>query len=119
MPKPLLWTVGATLLVALAAWAEPDPALYLAPPSDAVVLFDGTSGDSFVTQLGAAAQVLDGALSIMPGKGDLVTREAYGFGQYHLEYRRPQGALSTVAVLGSLSFQSDRHHRLTAGRRST
>lgn len=101
MPKLSLWTLAPAMLTTFAARAEPDPALYLAPPSDAVILFDGTSGEAFRTQVGAPVQVKNAVLAIEPGSVDLASRDSYGFGQYHLELERPPDAIPTLGVCGA------------------
>src|SRR5205085_131453 len=55
------------------------PLSYTPPPPDALVLFDGTSLDAFEHADGKATQwtLTDGALEIVPGTGDLYTREQF------------------------------------------
>lgn len=62
-------------------------------PEDAVVLFDGTSVDGWVSKkTGEAAEweVKDGCLCVVPGKGDIRTKEEFGDAQLHLEFRSPE-----------------------------
>lgn len=56
-----------------------------APPSDATVLFDGTSADAFT---GGPWAIEDGAL-VVNGKGNVRTKEHFGDCQLHLEWRAP------------------------------
>ena len=58
-------------------------------PSDAKVLFAGTDTEAWETQDGRPIgwKVMDGALVVTPGSGDIRTREAFGDVQLHLEFR--------------------------------
>jgi hypothetical protein len=63
------------------------------PPSDAVVLFDGTSLDAWQPQA-TAWSVKDGAITSAPrsgggGENALVTKATFGDVQLHLEFRSP------------------------------
>jgi hypothetical protein len=68
----------------------PAGSLSVKPPSDAKVLFDGSSADAwtFANKPGAW-QVKDGAM--IAGGGDLRTKESFGAVQLHLEWRLPAG----------------------------
>lgn len=64
-----------------------------APPSDAIVLFDGSSLEAWQAQ-GAAWTVSDGVMTVPPrapgsGESALVSRESFGDVQLHLEFRSP------------------------------
>ena len=61
------------------------------PPSDAVVLFDGTDLAKWESNKGGPAQwkVEDGALVVAPGKGDIHTKQAFGDCQLHVEWAEP------------------------------
>ena len=61
------------------------------PPSDAVVLFDGTDLAAWVGQDGEAAQwtVRHGYAEVVPGTGDISTREHFGDCQLHVEWAAP------------------------------
>jgi hypothetical protein len=65
----------------------------MAPPSDAIVLFDGRSlanWRSADTTKGAAPwTVVSGAMVIKPGSGDIMTRRAFGDVQLHIEWSTP------------------------------
>lgn len=62
-----------------------------APPSDAIVLFDGTSTDHFVDHKGNPIQwkVEDGAMTVVKGTGDIHTKKSFGDIQLHIEWRSP------------------------------
>src|SRR5262249_31589191 len=63
-----------------------------APPSDAVVLFDGKDLSQWQQQKdGAPAKwsVADGAFTVVKGAGDIQTRRGFGDCQLHIEWRTP------------------------------
>lgn len=62
-----------------------------APPSDAVVLFDGTNLDKWISPDNAAPKwkIEDGAVTVVPGTGSLTTKESFGDCQLHIEWRSP------------------------------
>jgi hypothetical protein len=61
------------------------------PPSDAIVLFDGTSLSEWQSADGTAARwaVRDGYLEVAPGTGAIATRRSFGDLQLHLEWAAP------------------------------
>jgi hypothetical protein len=67
------------------------PLPYTPAPSGALVLFDGKSVDAFRHGDGSAPKwkVVDGALEVEPGSGDLYTRELLGSVRLHIEFRVP------------------------------
>lgn len=70
----------------------PVPAVPWSPPSDAVVLFDGVGLDAWrAAKDGGAAgwRVENGAIEVVPGTGDIETREGFGDCQLHLEWMAP------------------------------
>lgn len=69
-----------------------DPGNASQAPSDAVVLFDGTSLAAWEHPNGKAAQwiVEAGAFTVKRGTGTLQTKQAFGDMQLHLEWRSPQ-----------------------------
>jgi 3-keto-disaccharide hydrolase len=72
--------------------AAVDPGPPGTPPSDAVVLFDGKDLSRWRSRNGEPGwEVKDGVLTVAPGKGDLITRDAFGDIQLHLEWRIPAG----------------------------
>jgi len=63
-----------------------------APPSDAVILFDGKNLDAWKSANGdgpARWKVVDGEMIVAPGTGDIVTRAAFGDVQLHIEWYAP------------------------------
>ncbi|RMH12279.1 MAG: DUF1080 domain-containing protein [Planctomycetota bacterium] len=70
----------------------PAPKTIAPPPSDAVVLFDGTNLDAWQHASGQSAKwelVGDQAMQVRPGTGDIQTRESFGDVQLHLEFATP------------------------------
>ena len=67
------------------------PGTGTAPPSDALVLFDGTSLDAWQSADGGDAGwvVANGAATVKAGAGNIYTREAFGSVQLHVEWRTP------------------------------
>jgi hypothetical protein len=76
---------------------EPEPKVITpgktadAPPSDAIVLFDGKNLDSWVGNDGTKAKwtVAEGAVTVAKGTGDIKTKQAFGDVQLHIEWRTP------------------------------
>ncbi len=62
-----------------------------APPSDAIVLFDGSDLDVWEAVGGGPAgwQVAEGAMTVSPGTGDIRTRVDFEDVQLHVEWRTP------------------------------
>ncbi len=60
-------------------------------PSDAAVLFDGSSLDAWIHLDGSAAKwdVANGAFMVKKGTGDIKTRETFGDIQLHIEWMAP------------------------------
>jgi len=106
-------TAGTLLLLARAAWAQdpgaaprpedtevwtpvppvvtPGPAVSPAPPSDAIVLFDGTNLDAWMDGKGQPAgwRVGNGVMTVDKSAGDIMTRRRFRDFQLHLEWRVP------------------------------
>jgi len=70
---------------------EVRPLAYLAPPADAVVLFDGSGTDAWMGPDGGTAgwNVDGGVLQVVPFAGDLRTHETYDDVRLHLEFQVP------------------------------
>lgn len=68
---------------------DPGPAVPPAPvPSDAIVLFDGTGFDHWQSHKGEEVpwNLVDGAMQVVPGSGDILTRERFGDVQLYIEF---------------------------------
>lgn len=67
------------------------PGLNQAPPSDAIVLFDGTNLDAWTNGKGAPAgwTVENGVVTVKPGTGNIVTKQEFADCQLHIEWRTP------------------------------
>jgi len=61
------------------------------PPSDAIVLFDGTNLDAWRSADGSPARwrVKNGYMEVLPGIGSLVTARGFGDVQLHVEWASP------------------------------
>ncbi len=61
------------------------------PPSDAVVLFDGSDLSKWQAAKGGEAKwsVENGVLTVKPGAGDILTKEEFGDVQVHVEWASP------------------------------
>lgn len=85
------------------------------PPSDATVLFDGTSLDNWESTKGEPTKwrLVDGALESVKGAGYIRTKQAFGDCQLHIEWAAPinvqgfgQGrGNSGVFLMGSYEIQ--------------
>jgi hypothetical protein len=61
-------------------------------PSDAVVLFDGHSLAGWESVRGGGVakwEIVDGAMQVVPGTGDVQTTHVFGDCQLHVEFRSP------------------------------
>ena len=56
------------------------------PPSDAIVLFDGTNMDAWNE---AKWNVADGVMTVKPGSGGIHTKQKFGSVQLHIEFATP------------------------------
>lgn len=75
-----------------------------APPSDAVVLFDGTNLNEWVStsdKSPARWRVADGVLTVDKSTGNIETRRTFGSYQLHLEFRVPPGTTQTGQSRGN------------------
>lgn len=76
---------------------RPQPAVVMAgtpvsaPPSDAIILFDGKNLDAWSGDSGRKAPwvVKDGYVEVAPGSGSIQTRQAFGDCQLHVEWAEP------------------------------
>lgn len=90
---PAALACAAALAQERARW-EPEPALVsapgAAPPSDAIVLFDGANLDQWMRMEDgepARWEIADGAATVTPGTGTIRSRQSFGSLQLHLEWR--------------------------------
>ena len=62
-----------------------------APPSDAIVLFDGTDLSQWAHRNGDPVKwtIADGAVTCDPGSGSIITKEHFGDVQVHVEFATP------------------------------
>ncbi len=72
-----------------------------APPSDAIILFDGKDLSQWMNQghRGALTEpkwkVANGYMEIVPGTGKLITKQSFGDCQLHVEWLIPESATGT------------------------
>jgi hypothetical protein len=61
------------------------------PPSDAIVLFNGTDASQWTDKAGAPIKwtIADGAMTVQPRTGDIKTKQKFGDCQLHIEWRAP------------------------------
>ncbi len=92
----VVWTAAAPPAASQIATEAEDgfanPFLGLAPPPNAVVLFDGTNTDAWdqgdgATPLGWAVE--DGAMTVVAGSSDAYTKATFRDAYIHLEFRCP------------------------------
>lgn len=69
----------------------PGAAYSIAPPADAVVLFDGKSLNGWTKPDGkpAAWKIEEGVLTAAPGAGNIISTATFGDAQIHIEFRTP------------------------------
>lgn len=107
-------------------WAIRGPDLPALPPHGARVLLDGTNLDAWQPRAGpgpARWRLVEEALEVVAGSGDLVTREPLGDGLYHLEFQTPAMPAATgqergnsgVYLQGRYEVQVLDSHGLTPG----
>ena len=122
----------ATLPVALAAqqhtqWAPnsmdrprppivtPGPAGPPAPPpSDAIVLFDGSDLSQWMAADSSAAKwkVHDGYFEVVPGTGSMMTRRGFASMQLHIEYATPTPATGSGQDRGNSGVYLMSHYEI-------
>lgn len=63
------------------------------PPSDAIVLFDGSNFSEWQSAKDSSNATWtlngDGSATVRPGAGDIITKKAFGDCQLHIEFRTP------------------------------
>ncbi len=69
---------------------------YIDPPSDAIVLFDGTDLSNWESVDGGDAEwiVEDGSMTVEPGTGNIKTRDTFGSVQLYVEWSSPEEVVS-------------------------
>src|SRR4051812_6617505 len=75
-----------------------------APPSDAIVLFDGRNLDEWVSVKDhgpAAWTVSDGVITVNKSAGNIETKRSFTNYQLHLEWRIPEGITGTGQARGN------------------
>lgn len=75
------------------------PGIGTAPPSDAIILFDGSSMNKWemAKDKSAANWILDkGVMTAKPGSGALQTKQKFGDCQLHIEFRIPADAKNSA-----------------------
>lgn len=72
-------------------------------PSDAIVLFDGSNLDSWTNSKGDKAgwHVHNGIVTVDKSKGDIVTKQAFGSFQFHLEWCVPKNITGSNQARGN------------------
>ncbi|MDR1718771.1 MAG: DUF1080 domain-containing protein [Dysgonamonadaceae bacterium] len=62
-----------------------------APPSDAIILFDGKNLDQWMSGKDEPAkwQVVNGEMRVVPGTGEIKTKAFFGDCQLHIEFKSP------------------------------
>lgn len=71
---------------------EPGEDIFLDPPSDAIILFDGSDLSQWESVGGGDAEWEiddDGAMTVVPGTGNIQTKESFGDVQIYIEWRSP------------------------------
>jgi hypothetical protein len=82
----------------------PGPAVSEAPPSDAIVLFDGKSIDEWVkvgTDTPATWTVVDGTMKVNKKGGNIETKRKFKDYQLHVEYKIPEDITGSGQARGN------------------
>lgn len=98
-PSPTSETIGKepTKPEETRVW-EPKPARVYPgngnfPPSDAIVLFDGSNFDEWISKEDGSSVKWqlnsDGSMSVVPGTGGIQTKKEFGNVQLHIEWKSP------------------------------
>jgi hypothetical protein len=94
------------------------PGIGAAPPSDAIVLFDGKNMDNWVMSKDKSPSkwVLDkGVMTVKIGEGNLQTKQKFGDCQLHVEFKIPADAKNspdpTMPETVACFYRSDTKYR--------
>lgn len=82
------------------------------PPSDAIVLFDGTNLDEWESSKGGEAKwkLEDGGMTVVKKSGSIRTKKSFGDCQLHIEWRSPAEVLDESQDRGNSGvFLQDRY----------
>lgn len=82
----------------------PGPAVSVAPPADAIVLFDGTNLDQWVAtrdKSPAGWIVANGVMTVNKEAGNIETKQSFRNYQLHLEWRIPEGITGSDQARGN------------------
>tara|TARA_X000000950_G_scaffold216392_1_gene260417 strand:+ start:1791 stop:2552 length:762 start_codon:yes stop_codon:yes gene_type:complete len=77
------------------------------PPSDAIVLFNGSNFKEWENAKDGSAvkwKLIDGAMEVVRGTGTIQTKEKLGYGQYHVEWRTPEEVKGSGQGRGNSGF---------------
>src|SRR5262245_24439713 len=74
------------------------------PPKGAIILFDGSKQDAWLSQMDRQWERSDGPadwkvtregwLEVIPGAGSLISKERFGNFKLHVEFRLPEGDIN-------------------------
>ena len=76
------------------------------PPSEAIILFDGSNFDHWESTKGEPVKwkLIEGAMEVVRGTGTIQTKEKLGYGQYHVEWRTPEEVKGSGQGRGNSGF---------------
>ena len=76
------------------------------PPSDAIILFDGSNFDHWESTKGEPVKwkLIDRAMEVVRGTGTIQTKEKLGYGQYHVEWKTPKEVKGSGQGRGNSGF---------------
>ena len=76
------------------------------PPSDAIILFDGTNFDHWESTKGGEVKwkLVNNAMEVVRGTGVIQTKKKFGYGQYHVEWRTPDEVKGSGQGRGNSGF---------------
>ncbi|MHC4944302.1 MAG: 3-keto-disaccharide hydrolase [Planctomycetota bacterium] len=90
-----LWTViwtSACLLAASGCFSTGEPSILKAPPSKALILFDGTDFSHWTHVDGTPVQweIIDNAMKVVPNTGSIMTKRKFQNFMLHVEFKVPE-----------------------------